>query len=517
MNRSSTLHQALLRFVLTAGCAAPLAACGGAGDEPLEEPVASHEEAISCAPSPSIDAARSLMVTDPAALARFPLQAVLGKLLAASDTSGQTALELYRRWWDSQNKASGAAFPDAIHCDDKKNASGAPSINNFPIQCPRNEGALATSDPFNPATGDHMKPVALMNRFDLAALDGSTCGEYRIIYAKQSGATSLIDRNLIIFEAAIPNPAPACGLAGCRPVAEFWANLSAMSDPEARADALEDFYFNGLPGFDEPLLPENLGLPVGGGRRGQVRSNQFMSGLSEQVWQLREFRLNLACSTAGCRLIFEPDTVKNNPFGGLFNTLFSEPRRTPFQSAFIGQVQALAAQDPNAISMNISDAYNAGQSSSQTASTQGVENDYSVHLLLGTPLSPFFQAINAKLASLGRTDLNALNIADRATTQSCAGCHELSGGDLMGGTRNGSLFTWPSHDLPLSFVHVDENSQPSKPLAEVFLPHRLQVLESYLAATPCDTCGGAAAQIQAAQDGSIPGTGAGTLGGSFTH
>jgi hypothetical protein len=520
MNRFPTLPQALLRSALILGLAAPLAACSGAGDELLDEPLASDEQALACSSPSAIDPARSLLVTDPAVLARFPLQTVLHTLLVESGTSGQTPLELYRRWWDSQNTKAGAAFPDAIHCDDTKNASGAPSINGFPIQCPRNEGALATSDPFNDSAGNphFMKPIAVVNRFDLAPLDGSHCGEHRIIYAKQSGATNPTDRNLIIFEAALPNPKPACGLAGCRPVAEFWANLSAISDPEARADAIEDFYYNGLQGFDPVLLPENLGVPTNGARRGQIRTNQFMAGLSELVWQLREFRLNLACATSGCRLIFEPVTVKNNPFGGLFNVSFSDPRRAGFQSAFIGQVEPLAPQDANKISMGTSELYNAGQSSSQTASTQGVENDYAVHLLAGGPLNSFMQAINTKLASLGRTDLNAVNIADRATTQSCAGCHELSSGDPLGGSKGLLPFTWPSHTLPLAFVHVNESSQPSKPLKDVFLPHRKQILASYLASTSCYGCGGgAAAQISPASDGSIPGAGAATLGGSFTH
>jgi hypothetical protein len=520
MNRFPTLPKAVLRFALMLGCAAPLAACSSAGDEPLDEPLASDEQALACSSPPSIDPARSLLVTDPAVLARFPLQTVLNTLLVDADTSAQTPLDLYRRWWDSQNKAAGAYFPDAIHCDDTKNASGAPSINGFPIQCPRNEGVLAASHPFDASPGnpDFMKPVAIVNRFDLAPLDGSHCGEYRIIYAKQSGATNPTDRNLIIFEAALRNPKPACGLAGCRPVAEFWANLSSMSDPEARADAIEEFYYDGLQGFDPVLLPENLGVPANGKRRGQIRTNQFMAGLSELVWQLREFSLNLKCSPSGCRLIFEPTTVKNNPYGPLFNASFIEPRRSAFQSDFVAQqVAKLAPQDVNSIAMGINDLYNAGQSTSQTASTQGVENDYAVHLLAGGPLSSFFLGINTKLSSMGRSDLNAVDIANRATTQSCAGCHELSSGDPLGGTKGLLPFAWPSHTLPLAFVHVNESSQLSKPLAEVFLPHRKQILASFLASTPCYGCGGAAAQISPASDGSIPGAGAATLGGAFTH
>jgi hypothetical protein len=522
MNRSSTLFQDVLRFALILACVTPLSACADADPrgEPEGEPVASDEQAAGqCAPTPPIDPARSLLVTDPAVLAKFPLQTVLTKILTESGTTGQTALELYRRWWDSQNTSAGAAFPDAIHCDDKKTPSGQPAINGFPIQCPRNEGALATSNPFldTPLNLHFMKVVAVVNRFDLAALDGSHCGEYRIIYAKRSGEAIAVDRNLVIFEAQLPNPKPACGLAGCRPVAEFWASLSAVNDPAARAAAIEDFYFNGLDGFDPVLLPENLGVPADGKRRGQIRTNQFMAGTNEPIWQLREFQLNLSCAAAGCRLFFEPVALKNNPFGPLFNVTSADPRRAAFQSAFLDQVAPLAPQDVNSISMATADTYNAGQSNSQTASTQGLENDYSVHLLLGGLNNSFMQSINAKLSSMGRTDLNAVNIADRATTQSCGGCHELSSGDLLGGTKGGAPFTWPLHTKPFSFVHVDESSQASKPLAEVFLPHRKQILQSYLASTPCNGCGGEPAQITAASDGSIPGTGAATLGGSFTH
>ena len=46
--------------------------------------------------------------------------------------------------------------------------------------------------------------IAFVNRFDLADKhSGSHCGEYRIIFAKNSGFTRKEERNLIIFEALV--------------------------------------------------------------------------------------------------------------------------------------------------------------------------------------------------------------------------------------------------------------------------------------------------------------------------
>ncbi len=488
-----------------------LGACSGepAADQPLEEEaavvaagLAEAPAPLGCSPGVDVDPARSLMVTDAAVLARFSLKRVFDQLLSLADVSGPDALGLYQRWWDSQNASLGGVFPDAIHCNDEVNAAGAPSINGFPIQCPRNEGALALSNPFLdlPVNLDFMKPVAVVNRFDLAPLDGAHCGEYRIIYAKRSGELLPINRNLIILEGVLPNPDPSCGVAACSPVAELWATLSSIGDANARADALEDFYFSGLPGFAPVIHPAHFS--EGGG---QIRTNQFMSGLNQQIWQLREFQLARVCSGAGgaCRLVVKPVTVKNNPSGALFNVNASDARTSAFQSDFLGQVQALLPQDVNAMSMSTPDLFNAGQSNAQ-----GNENEYAFHLAQGGAGNAFAQAISAELASQG-SSLGAANVADRATAQSCGGCHELSSGDGLGGTQ------WPAHAAANTFVHVNEKSQLSAPLVQFFLPHRKQVLESFLATVGCSSCeAGSGAAARAASAGAA---GARTLGGSTTH
>lgn len=520
------------------------------------EDIGSSQQAIVKPPEPAcasgeIDPSRSLLVTDPQVLDRFALQPVLDQIIALASVSGPGSLELYQRWWDSQNAAPGV-FPDAIHCNSEVTPAGAPAINGFPIQCPRNEGALATSNPFVSGP-DFMKPIAVVNRFDLAPTDGSHCGEYRIIYAKKSGETDILNRNLIIFEAVLPNPDPSCGVAACRPVAEHWASLSADPDPVSRADAIEDFYFNGLPGFAPVIHPAHYGMNASGGgygstSRGQIRTNQFMPGPNQQIWQLREFQLARTCSggpigtfpidpvpvdgpavielgeeeppqdqelieASNCRLAFKPVTVKNNPFGALFNFTSTEPRAAPFRDHFISDVEPLSDNSVAGMGMATPDLFNAGQSNSQ-----GQENEYRVHLNNGGAGNPFIQSIGLELGSLDRGDLLTDNIADRATTQSCAGCHQLSNDDRLGGIVDPK---WPRSAAPpvavgVSFVHVSESSAVSLALRHVFLPRRKQILASFLDATcghTCTTCGDEKG-IQVLGSAPLDGM---TLGGSKTH
>ena len=144
--------------------------------------------------------------------------------------------------------------------------------------------------------------IAFINRFDLAdKQSGRHCGEFRIVFAKNSGFTQegTGDRNLIIFEALVPNPSPDprgeptpdkpfanpfARLEGCRPIVEFWLNLSNTDMTTAdRGRALHDFFLNGLPKDAIARMPKNDIGPIvntrhyaGGPASGQIRTNQFM-------------------------------------------------------------------------------------------------------------------------------------------------------------------------------------------------------------------------------------------------
>ncbi len=161
------------------------------------------------------------------------------------------ATVLFSRWWDTANKtperdATNKYRTTNFFCNSESQPGldGRSILNGFPYFCPRGEGGQAfTTAPFDePESRDGYTAIAFINRFDLADNDsGRHCGEYRIVFAKNSGFTISNDRNLIIFEALVPNPkqpkppktpTPSdifINLDGCRPIVEFWRHLS---DPE---------------------------------------------------------------------------------------------------------------------------------------------------------------------------------------------------------------------------------------------------------------------------------------------
>ncbi|HEX8824489.1 MAG TPA: hypothetical protein VF794_31495, partial [Archangium sp.] len=257
-------------------------------------------------PTPSVDPRRSLAVTDEAILQRFSFEEVMNQLVAQSGVPGLTALQLYQEWWDTQRPAPGLGLGGA-HCDDQTLPDGQPGFNGYAYACPRGEGVQAEENPFlepdtNPAA---YVPIGLFNRFDLAAEDGSDCGEYRIVFARRSGITNARSRNFIGFEGVLPNPHPKKGLLGCRKVAKFWAELSQEPDVAARAEALHRFYFEGLGEFPPVIHIDHFGNATDHAT-GHVRTNQFM----QATWTLREFRLRKHCTGEACVMRFEPDTVK---------------------------------------------------------------------------------------------------------------------------------------------------------------------------------------------------------------
>lgn len=411
----------------------------------------------------------------------FNLAAVLQQLLTQSGVTGETPTELLRRLWDTYNDPPNARFTESFapHC-------GA-SQNGYPLDCPRTgDGDLA--DAIGGAFPSDFTPVALFNRFDLAPLDGSHCGEYRIVFWT-NGTPNF---GTVIFEAQMPNPHPECGVEACRPIAEFWQGLAAAKDEAALGAALRSFYFDGLPGFRPAIHINNYGLDAKsaggyGASGGQVRVNTISSG----PWQLREMHLARASSVLATteeataikrprtRLFFQPVTVKNNPFGDLFDINSPLPTASAFRADFTSggassQVAQLAASNVNLIGMSILDAYNAGQSTSQNVG--GTPDDYLQNLPPGAN-NAFTQAISAAVPA--GAGLTPDNIVDRATTQSCGGCHQISNNRDLGGG-----LTWPSSGTPSfgAFVHVGPAGDISEALHCVFLPHRQSVLSGFLQA-----------------------------------
>lgn len=426
-----------------------------------------------------VDPRRSLAVTEVEILEGFTFDRVLDQLVEQSEVPGLTALALFQQWWGTQNLPT---------------CTG--TLNGYPYQCrpAPMEGAQATVDPFvDPLTNPNAYlPIGLFNRFDLAPSDGTHCGEHRIVFARRAGVANSRDRNLIIIEATMPNPHPQQGLDGCKKVAELWADLTDEDDPLERAEALEEFYFDGINGMPPVVHIDHLG--AGSDGLGQIRTNQFMQvGITPGVWSLREFKLARTCDAAGCTaMTVVPVPVKNNPFGGLFDPASTHPQAAAFRAALVEQVEALAAPLFADIDVSFDIAFDSGQSQASGST----ENNFV--LQFGTAPSTLRADLEAELLAIGST-LTADDIVKRAQGLSCAGCHRLNASLALGNGLVG-----PS---ALGFVHVTERAtettvdglvrfQISPALIDHFLPKRQQVLEDFLnealekPAKPKDPIGG---------------------------
>ncbi|MFO0724409.1 MAG: hypothetical protein U1E65_11535 [Myxococcota bacterium] len=415
-------------------------------------------QGLSQTPLIPLDQRRSLAVTDTVILTNFTLSRVLGAL-AQQAGAGQIADMLFRQLWDTQNAApgliDGAARP---HCSDNGG-----TLNGFPYPCRSSEGAQAGAPAVNNLSS--YQAIGLFNRFDLAPVNGADCGEYRIVFGKTQGP----GRAFLIFEAALPNPRPDLGLEGCRPVVDFWRDLSAEASPTARAARLDNFYFFGLPGFSPVVHLANYGAGARG--VGQIRANMFI----EPDWLLREFKTAQACPS--CALQIVPVTVKTNPFGGLFSAASSDPRAAEFQTTFFpAQVAALATGDVNTFNYTVPDRFNAGGSDAQIF--QSVDD----YLLQFQGNAAFRATIQARLSAIG-SPLTPENIVARAEALSCAGCHQRSNFADLGG------FSFPASAGFVQSTEFQESGPDgnrfhiSSALTGTFLPQRAAVMNAFLART----------------------------------
>ncbi|HVY25487.1 MAG TPA: hypothetical protein VHB79_03010 [Polyangiaceae bacterium] len=447
--------------------AAVLGGCGQAADS--EPELGTAREAVNI----SVDVRRSLVVTEQTILSRFSLERVLGQLASQSGAPGLTATALFQQWWDTQNPQPGSyAGP---HCDDVVDAGGNPALNGYPYLCRAGaEGAQASCDPFGAGSSCAYIPIGLFNRFDQAPENGAHCGEYRVVYAKQSGISSTSDRNLLIFEAAMPNPHPQQGIKGCKQITDVWGDLSKVSSLSARADALEAFYFNGH-GIIPPVISiGNFGDNALG--VGQVRTNQFSN--TTTGWSLREFKLLRTCNGGSCTAMrFTPVTDKNNAFGGLFAPDSGLANASAFRGFFPSQVSNLLGASVPALDIAMPNTFNSGQS--QASGTTAAEMKY-LEQLTANP-STLRTDIQTQLTTLG-SSLLPDEIVLRAQALSCAGCHRLNNNVAIGGG-----LTWPAS---LGFTHVTERETEvvdgetrfllSPALLDVFLPARKAIFEEFL-------------------------------------
>jgi len=410
-----------------------------------------------------LDARRSFVVTDQAILDAFPFERVMNALVARSGTR-TTAVRLYQQLFDTQNPRPGLVTREAPHCDDFT-VDARPAFNGLPRRCPTPEGALANSDPFT--RGDHI-PLALVNRFDLAAVDGSNCGQYRIIFARKSD--SRLDRLHFIFEAVLPNPDRAAGIAGCKAVAQFWADLSLVDSISERRARLDRFFFSGIAGFEPVIDPTHYSADSGGGIRTMHNTGALLGN------RFYQFRL----ATRGGDLVAEPDVLENTPFGPFFDATYVTDKAKRFRDAFVANVRTLAIRDENLFFADVPREFLLAESNPGQSETDVV---FEIPFLRSqfTPQGAVFSArINAELQKAG-SRLSPLEIVTRAQRLSCAGCHFFRGN--VEGQGDSILGVEFYQHISESFTERGEAGPRfviSRTMQEDFLPHRMEILRNYL-------------------------------------
>lgn len=383
-----------------------------------------------------LDERLSIIVTDKASTSAITFSEIMQKL---ADDMRVDKLTLFQRWWGTAKDTS-ASF-----------CNSATQINGFPYQCPRAEGDQAVLNPFDCANAcNGYTAIAVSNRFDLADKDrGQHCGEFRIVFARNSGFGAAQNchfpegkRNLIIFEALVPNPRPPqspvkpapdnifVNLAGCRPIVEFWLDLSEPSmSTTARGTALRHFFLEGLP-------EHNIGPVVdarhyaGGPASGQIRTNQLM----QPNWTLREFK------TYGGRII--PVTVKSNPGNAL---LRQDPRNIELadylvRKATLDNLRGLNSPKGQAGERSIYtfafgltvpgvDHLNSFESQAELPDEGDVVTAFNGCRMVPCRGAELIESKMTKALTDEGSSLRTVNIIHRVGTQTCAGCHHYSNGD----------------------------------------------------------------------------------------
>jgi len=435
---------------------------------------------------------RSLIETNQTAVKSFSLSAVLSAIQVNSGIDPQPE-SIYRQIIDSYASAANGKEPTAIHCGDET-TGGVPSLNGFPIMCDRLEAQQIDNLP-------QWFPIAAVNRVDLAPADGTNCGQQRLIFANNAPIGN--SRMFMIIEAQVPNPHPECGVAACRPLADFWARQSDMQDAGARGERLAGAFLKGdaelaASGF-KPFV-DVASLSVGAG---SIRTNNF----DDFEWTIRQFKL--MTDTAGkARAIPFPTT--DAPHGELWNDLSAQPAGELCRKSFLTAVDGLLSDDPAEMAFPIDDTCYDAESPND-----GFTQNYALHLDSGG--GKFRDLLQTRLAGTG---LTPEDIATRAQfAGSCMGCHEEANGASLG--------HGVSAPFSNGFVQVDEQftencgdgSQcfnASSALKQVFLPRRLRSVEGLLGMGSCTAGGDATPPPPVTADGGGGSPGSVSDGGVVT-
>ena len=421
------------------------------------------------APPQTLLIERSFAITEKSILAGFTFDRVLAALISRSVAPATTPEQLFRQMFDTQNPKPGldAAMP---HCDDFL-LDGKPSHNGYVRRCPTPEGVLAT-EAFDPAA---FIPTAVINRFDMADPNGANCGQYRIIFARPLPNPD--DVMNLIFEGTLPNPNPAAGVGACRPIAQFWADLSAVSSLAERRARLERFFYDGIAGFPPLIHPDHYRHAPNGIRTLQHR-------VPTQVFRFYQFRVVNACAGGTCRVFVRPDVLENLPSKNLFDGRDTSERAARFRDAFVASVPNLAIRDVNRFFMEIPEEFLMVENNTGEG---GPHAFFFVGFQAGAT-APGGQAFTARideaLRNAGST-VTAVDVVSRATFLNCEGCH--GGGPFALGEGVNFPEAGPNgQHVARNVVEKGEAGDGSRfaispAMRDVFIPNRMRILKEFLA------------------------------------
>lgn len=405
--------------------------------------------------SHSVDAQRSLLITDKAILERFSMARVWQALLDSQGDALQTPADV----WESTiaSREDCGDFNGFAQADDPTAPAGC-------------SDAGVGVDRFQLAITDSLAyytPIALVNRFDLAAADGSDCGEYRVAYAGNDMSPRV---NFVIFEARMPNLAPELGLEGCRPVVEQWAALSDEWDIAKRAGALEAFFFTGSSEAPAALDAAHFAGEAQGS--GAIRLNARVDQVSNWVFMQFAIAQTEACAPT-CALTLAQEALTNTPMPTLAEGASNEA--AAFQQAVIAALaipgEGLLAEQISRLSLNLPASTLLGRQHSSLAPSLSVESWAD---------DAFKAQIGDALTAAG-SSLSVEQVLARANVMTCAGCHNHSADDLGGamvlasGTQQVEFLS-----NALTTTAEGERYVVKAAMTDTLLPERKQLLESYL-------------------------------------
>ena len=388
-------------------------------------------------PSPATIAARAFVITDAETLAPFTFDRAIAAVSSA---------ESARTWLETMTPVAND------------------SASRRPVVTPL-AGFIATADPgYWRLTGmpewSHVRPIAIVNRFDLAPEDYSHCGEYRLIFSRRTTGRSRLN---IAIEVALPNPHPREGKAGCAEVAAFWWELARITSAEERRDRLEQLFFGRYPGLS-PVLDQQTFE-----RGGRIRTSEISDGRPA----FAQFEVKRHPAQPYWRLTRVP--LDNMPSAALFAADVASEEAASFRREFVREVGSLSIPDVNRYSMNVDRAYSV---SDVAALVPPFNYQLPFRRAQRTRVGQEFrEQIAEELRKLG-SPLTPEDIIARAETQNCAGCHGKPGpvgGDLI----FPDAFEQGEHLEARSLV---DSARLSPALKDTFLPYRIRVLRQFLKA-----------------------------------